>query len=286
MVFIDNNIGYAVGAIGIVLSTTNAGSTWTTLHDTGTYHYSVDFSDARNGWMASLLTVEHTTDGGLTWEQQPIGTERLFPRSVDFTDSLTGTIVGNSGLILRTTNGGTTWTRQAENYKDHMTAVSYTDANYGTIVCAANIVMHTTDGGEHWTRRYLDVPGSVVSVHFSDERNGTIICMFGSITRTRMGGVLSVKEVYNSTHNPLLQQGYPNPACDIATFRFGVPRQGSVLLDIIDALGNTVASVVSEVMNEGSYEATFDVGTMQAGAYYVRMQQNGQQQTKSLTVIH
>ena len=64
--FTDANTGWAVGAEGTVLHTTDGGSTWTT-QISGTRNWLVDvhFTDATTGWaVGAWVTILHTTTGG------------------------------------------------------------------------------------------------------------------------------------------------------------------------------------------------------------------------------
>jgi len=63
------------------------------------------FIDTSNGFAVGARgTILRTTDGGNNWDQQTSGTDDdLY--GVAFTDSSTGTAVGNFGAILRTTDG-------------------------------------------------------------------------------------------------------------------------------------------------------------------------------------
>jgi photosystem II stability/assembly factor-like uncharacterized protein len=62
-------------------------------------------------------TILKTTDGGNNWEILAGETEDdLY--GVSFTDSNIGTVVGNFGAILRTTDAGNHWTIQGEGISD------------------------------------------------------------------------------------------------------------------------------------------------------------------------
>jgi Secretion system C-terminal sorting domain len=54
-----------------------------------------------------------TTDGGITWTQQIIGTTNPL-WGVVFADALTGWAVGDNGTILHTTNGGVTSVKEEQ----------------------------------------------------------------------------------------------------------------------------------------------------------------------------
>ena len=92
------------------------------------------FADTNNGFAVGARgTILKTTDGGNNWEIIAGETEDdLY--SVSFTDSNIGTVVGNFGAILRTTDAGNHWAIQREGISDVLYGVSFTDANNGTSV--------------------------------------------------------------------------------------------------------------------------------------------------------
>ncbi len=49
-------------------------------------------------------------------------------------DENTGTVVGSSDTIFRTTDGGDTWTEQSAGTAVHFHGVSFLDANSGIVV--------------------------------------------------------------------------------------------------------------------------------------------------------
>src|SRR4030095_11950743 len=72
------------------------------------------FADTNNGFAVGARgTNLKTTDGGNSWEILAGATEDdLY--GVSFISSNTGTVVGNFGAILRTTDAGNHWTIQRE----------------------------------------------------------------------------------------------------------------------------------------------------------------------------
>src|SRR4029077_3899441 len=91
---------------GAISRTTNAGTDWTTtLYSQGMQGMDFPKTDAgfAVGWLGVILK---STDEGTTWSTQTSGTlANLF--DVHFaSDALTGIAAGEAGTILRTTNGG------------------------------------------------------------------------------------------------------------------------------------------------------------------------------------
>ena len=99
--FADARHGWAVGAGGAVLATSDGGRTWQT-QTSGTESdlFDVKFFDEREGWaVGSDGAAIHTLDGGATWSLEPTGTphtlERLF-----FKGRGRGWAVGFGGTII------------------------------------------------------------------------------------------------------------------------------------------------------------------------------------------
>jgi len=72
--------------------------------------HSVHFVDDDIGWAVGASgEILNTSDGGTTWTAQTSGTTSIL-RDVQFINSSTGIAVGNSSTFLKTINGGSTWT--------------------------------------------------------------------------------------------------------------------------------------------------------------------------------
>ena len=78
----------------------------------------LSFIDTNNGFAVGARgTILKTTDGGINWEIIPAGTENdLY--SVSFLSPNIRTVVGNFGAILRTTDAGSHWTIQRDRMSD------------------------------------------------------------------------------------------------------------------------------------------------------------------------
>jgi len=119
-------------------------------------------------------------------------TDGLF--GVYFTDANNGTVVGNSGLILRTSDGGQNWTPQTSGTTNQLRAVSFTDANTGTVVGDQGTILRTTDGGQSWVSQASGVSDVLLGVSFTDANTGTAVGVLGVILRTTDGGQNWIRE--------------------------------------------------------------------------------------------
>jgi photosystem II stability/assembly factor-like uncharacterized protein len=91
-----------------------------------------------------------TTDGGSTWPAQTSGTTTNL-RSVHFVDANTGWAVGNGGLILASTDGGATWTPETSGVTADLRRVFFVNANTGYVVGNNGTILKRTNAPQPMT---------------------------------------------------------------------------------------------------------------------------------------
>lgn len=89
-----------------------------------------------------------------------------------------------------------------------------------------------------------------------------------------------------------LEQNYPNPFNPSTVIKFNIPASkagepGSsfVTLKVYDLLGREVNTLVSEKLQQGNYEATFDATGFASGVFLYRLQWNTFTDTKKLLLL-
>jgi photosystem II stability/assembly factor-like uncharacterized protein len=166
--FTDLNNGWVVGQDGKILKTTNGGSTWTPVTNTGIgmehVSNSVFFLNANVGWIgghasATPPVLLHTVNGGATWSTQnlpqPIQTgEELF--SIYFVDTNNGWLASDHGNIAHTiSGGGSGWVLQTNplGYGESawLGKVQFVSPTEGWISAGSGQFLHTTNAGADWT---------------------------------------------------------------------------------------------------------------------------------------
>ncbi len=65
----------------------------------------------------------------------------------------------------------------------------------------------------------------------------------------------------------VLQQNYPNPFNPATMIRYQIPVSGHVTLNVYDAIGREVASLVNEVKEAGAYSVMFNGSVLSSGVY-------------------
>lgn len=104
---INNTIGWAVGALGVIVNTTDGGLNWnyqTNPDASNRTLLDVFFLNANEGWaVGNSGVILHTTNGGSAWSIEGSGLTTNMLRSVQFTSSSNGYILGNNGTLLKYT---------------------------------------------------------------------------------------------------------------------------------------------------------------------------------------
>lgn len=148
----DGREGWAVGDVGTIMHTTDAGVTWSNqVSQSSANLNAVFFADPDVGWVVGNLgTVLTTTDRGGTWTRLQLGIgENL--TDVYFANPDSGCAVGSAGAVLRTVNGGQTWGKQNITGPT-LRGVAFADARRGWAVGDNGEIFGTSDAGSIWTR--------------------------------------------------------------------------------------------------------------------------------------
>jgi len=83
----------------------------------------------------------------------------------------------------------------------------------------------------------------------------------------------------------VLFQNYPNPFNPSTTIQFSIPEESFVKLEVFNALGEKVSTLVSETLSGGRYEYEWSAANLPGGIYYYRLIANGFEATKKLVLL-
>jgi hypothetical protein len=93
--------------------------------------------------------VQHTADGGKTWQSQATGVNAT-PVAGSSPSPSVCWLVGRGGLVLITTDGGQSWRRLPFTLAIDLASVSATDDQTATIVSVDGRTFTTSDAGRSW----------------------------------------------------------------------------------------------------------------------------------------
>lgn len=78
---------------------------------------------------------------------------------------------------------------------------------------------------------------------------------------------------------------YPNPVASTATVNYTVPADGLVTIKLYDAIGNEVSTVINQTLKAGLQTASINVNGLTSGSYLVKINANGYNAVRTITVV-
>ena len=188
-----DGISFAGGVNGSLYKSTDDGITWKNII-TGTYASinSIHFINENVGFFASDSGIFKTVDTGEHWQLKVNGFN--FKR-IRFSDSSTGYIVSNIGILCKTSDGGLNWSLSGIDHQ--MDDVYFIDSLNGIIAGGQSmfggIINRTSDGGVTWSRCY-NSSEKINGMGFATNKFGTAVGDNNLRLRTTDGGLTWTKQ--------------------------------------------------------------------------------------------
>lgn len=79
-----------------------------------------------------------------------------------------------------------------------------------------------------------------------------------------------------------LKQNYPNPFNPSTKISFSIAKSSFVNLNVFDASGKKIVSLINDFKNAGEYDINFDASKLSAGVYFYKLQADGFAETKKM----
>lgn len=194
--------GYAVGDGGVVVKSTDGGSTWSAVQSgfQGNIWYT-RFVNANEGIIAGDNgAAMKTTDGGATWSalntDLRAGALPSFLFSVQYLSPQTIFMAGGDGeaggaVVLRSSDGGATWNKVHPSGSLFLDRCFFFDATRGIAIGASfaggGVILLTTDGGATWSSQ-LDASALVTSLALLENGNAVAVSASGAVHISTDGG--------------------------------------------------------------------------------------------------
>jgi photosystem II stability/assembly factor-like uncharacterized protein len=146
------------------------------------------FANDRVGWACGeAATIQHTKDGGATWQMQSALVRKLL-YDVAAIDGKQACVVGAGGTILRTADSGQNWSEQASGVTQTLRAVHFVDARQGWAVGSQGTIITTTSGGERWQPQTSSTTQNLNDIFFVNAKEGWVAGDRGLLLHTTDGG--------------------------------------------------------------------------------------------------
>ncbi|MGB5530575.1 MAG: YCF48-related protein, partial [Ignavibacteriaceae bacterium] len=219
---------------GIIIKTTNGGTTWTNSLIPTSRMNSIKFIDENTGCVVGDEGRIYTTiNAGVNWN---LAVSNTTSDLQDFymSSSGEGWAVGYDGTIIRTTNYGSNWNLESspttqtlygiegecsvgwagiilrrninwevesEGFTNNLTGVDFADASNGWVVGWDGIVYHTTDGGNSWMQQNSGSTNDLLAVDFITPYAGFAVGKYGTILKAIQGGNIWIdKSITTNLH--------------------------------------------------------------------------------------
>ncbi len=184
--------GFGVTTDGEILGTFNGGLNFGSVFLSDVQLEAICRADEKNWWAAGgtfgdSAKVFHSGDGGLSWEPQ-LAPSALKLFDICFKDSLNGTAVGLSGVILCTKDGGKTWQKKNSPTNEWLLSVDFVGDSIWVAAGGNGTIIRSVDFGESWNSINGPTNEWLTSVDFLDDSLGFGCGNQGTILRTEDGG--------------------------------------------------------------------------------------------------
>lgn len=178
------------------------GTVWAT--EVGEQYTGVTLASDEVGWAvaATPAKIQRITQANADPPAFPLYTPQyetqlaagLHPRAVAATSPTTVLVVGDDGLILRTTNAGAGWWRSSTATTLDLYAVDERASGVAYAVGKTGTVLRSVDGGGNWSlasvpATLLTSPGDLRAVDFVTDTIGFVASELGSVFNTTDGGL-------------------------------------------------------------------------------------------------
>ena len=132
-------------------------------------------------------------------------------------------------------------------------------------------------------RGKINTGGTAVTVTVTarDIDNSTLSTTF-SVTVT---GTTDAQRVYMVPTHFELYQNYPNPFNPMTTIEFSIPKQGSVVLVIYNALGMEIETLVDLDLPAGHHRTQWTPRDIPSGVYFYQLRSSELTETKTLLLL-
>lgn len=190
--FVNDSTGWICGTNGVVLQTTDSGSSWIyrSIPDSVTVYDIRFFNETSGVACCANGKIFKTNDSGQNWtDTNPGGGYAL--SGIDFYGESRGIAVGGpvfgAAKILNSTDGGENWSAMNVSLPQFLDVevLSQTDI---LISSATGEIIKSTNGGADWEEVHDNSTGSVLDFYFVNNSLGFAAGALGNLLKTTNGG--------------------------------------------------------------------------------------------------
>jgi photosystem II stability/assembly factor-like uncharacterized protein len=188
--FISESTGFAVADGGLLLTTTDGGSSWTSrVLNAGLDNQGIAFSPS--GAVGVIVTddggVLRSTDGGANWTFISTGMSDGRAAIAWGTESVVW-VAGRDGNAAFSTDAGATWAFRPSGSLQRTEGMAAFGPSSAWVVGRVGEIRHTSDGGVTWTPQTSGTSDDLKDIQMLDASTGYVVGSDNTILKTTNGG--------------------------------------------------------------------------------------------------
>lgn len=194
-IVMNGSIGWAVGAMGTVMKTTNEGFDWELVDMETSENFNSIYMEeiTGKGWIVGNNGIVFFTDnGGDSWVKQRSGTDEIL-YSIAAIEGNCPWICGNE-VILKSHDDGENWERVNCPFINRYFSISLKDCNEAWISGMQGLVISTSDEGITWQSHPTATTNQLFSIDVVANGDYRACGYTGTIIRSSDAGITWVKE--------------------------------------------------------------------------------------------
>jgi len=226
-----------------------------------------------------------------------LDTNKTDMNSVAFINDSIGYVVGDDGLLLKSTDAGQSWAiidtldESLKASPPDLYDIQFIDSTTGFISGGKGVLYQTDDAGNSWAR--VSVPEELTDGIGIDLNKMTWVSNTECYIAADKGRIVKVTITPNSitdkSNNVVsdfeLQQNYPNPFNPTTTIKYALAEQAPVQISVYNAIGQKVVTLIDKKQKAGKYTVTFNGTGLASGVYFYKIKAGNFAQTKKMLLI-
>ena len=291
--FWDENHGVAVGNDGLILRTTDGGTTWNQAVSPTTEDISHVEIDTVNNLLVIMTAnnVWRSYDYGQTWED--VTPENVvYLRAIKYSPSGNyWVLVGVGSFNVRSLDNCTTWTHSAIPGGSQSIRTLTFCHNGETVITSSwtssqpGKLLISTDAGESYEFMTSDI---ALKINYLTTGPSEEVWLVGDDGLIAYNPSVPVSIDHTNQQIPdgyVLNQNYPNPFNPSTTVEYSIPVSGMCTFTVYNFLGQEIKTIVNEFQPAGSYRVTLDGSDLPSGTYIYKLQSNGISQSHKMVLV-
>jgi photosystem II stability/assembly factor-like uncharacterized protein len=242
-----------------------------------------------------------STDNCKTWQKEKFGMETCVIESLCLTDNsilvgcrTTYSAIGGNKYLTFKMNADHSYSQV---FNDEARAfISYD--KYILMICVSR-VLRSNDQGQSWNIYNDGIPDvNKYPYNFFSAGSNNDYVFIGVVsyyTPKATAGIwrrpiseltdiqnINIGELITSYH---LAQNYPNPFNPTTLIEYEIPTYSNVRIEVFDAIGREIETLLNKEQAPGNYRITFDAATLSSGIYFYTITANNFYQTKKMILL-